>query len=879
MMQSRTIRILVWLGSATILASLMGLVVVILLFRHYAHDLPSTDQLASYDPAVVTRLYANDGKLLAEYAKEKRIFVPLEAIPSHVQQAFVSAEDRNFYEHPGIDIWGILRAAYENIANLGQGNLAGGSTITQQVVKNFLLTSEKSIERKIKEAILAWRISKIYSKEKILELYLNQIYLGRGSYGVAAAALNFFNRSLDALSLEEAALLAAMPKAPSFYDPERNYDEALKRRNYVLERMKIDGALTEEEAEIAKASSIVLRGRDREQVAFADFFAEEVRRRLRRMYGFNVLYEGGLYVRTTLDPQLQIYADDALRYALRTYDERHGYRGPIKNIFENLSNWQVELAQIKEQGNIPLFKNQALAVVMEVDSKKATLAMLSETEETSGSIVLDGVRWARKKISDSRVGESVSSVSQVLHVGDIVMVESQEKTPGVYRLMQVPEVNGALVVVDPHTGRVMAMSGGYSYQDSEFNRATQAKRQTGSSIKPFVYATALENGFSPTSIVVDAPIEISQGPNLPPWRPKNYGGEYLGAITLRTALEKSRNLVTVRLAQYVGLNRIKRLTQRLGIYPKSLKANYSMVLGAKETTLIRLTNAYAMIANGGRRVEPWLIERIDDRNGTTIFRRDTRICESCNLAAANKDTLPPKIADDRELVLDPRIAYQLTTILEGVVQRGTGAAARRLGRPIAGKTGTTNEERDAWFVGYTPDLVVGTYVGFDTPRPMGSKETGGRVAIAGFIHFMENALKDKPIQEFRAPKNIRKIPVNRYTGQPLFTGEDSASESIVRETFLTGGPIYKPPHELEEERLEAEDRLHGIIGAPDLLENGQPVTAGQEFDAQGFNPYEYVPGPGQVAPYQIPQKPVENPENIEGFNPDSNAEHGTGGFY
>ncbi len=876
--KSRAVRILFWLASLAIVGTLVALIAIALIFRHYTKDLPSTDQLANYSPPVVTRLYASDGKLLAEYAKEKRFFVPLSAIPKHVQQAFISAEDRNFYSHQGIDFMGLLRAVHANVTSLGQGNLVGGSTITQQVVKNFLLTSEKSIERKVKEAILAYRISGIYSKEKILELYLNQIYLGRGNYGVAAAAINFFNRSLDELSIEEAALLAAMPKAPSYYDPERNYDRALERRNYVVERMREDGFISDEEAERAKNASIILRGRENEETANADFFAEEVRRRLRRMYGFNVLYEGGLYVRTTVDPSLQRFADKALRDALMLYDRRHGYRGPIRNISEALGDWQEQLKKLHEDGIVPVYENQAAAVVLSADPKKAEIGVLGEGR---GQIVLEGVSWARKKLSDNAVGAGVTSVSQVLSAGDVILVEPVKESSGRYNLLQIPEVNGAMVVTDPHTGKVLAMSGGYSYTGSEFNRATQAKRQPGSAIKPFVYTTALENGFSPTSIIVDGPIEISQGPGLPMWRPKNYEGKFLGPTTLRMGLEKSRNTMTVRLAQFIGLNRIKRLTQRFGIYGDDINANYSMVLGSYETTLLRLTNAYAMIANGGRRVEPWLIERIDDRNGTTIFRRDTRICETCVVAPeqATLTTQPPQIPDDREEVLDPRVAYQITSILEGAIQRGTGGAAKVLGRPIAGKTGTTNDSRDTWFMGFTPDLVVGTYIGFDTPRNMGAKETGGRVAIAAFVNFMQSAMKDEPIVEFRVPENVRKIPVNRYSGQPLFEGEDAQSEGIIQEAFLTGGPIFKPLNELEEERKDREAKMGGEIdNGGDLT---QPIDTGAPLESQGetgFNPYEYVPGPGEVAPYQIPQRPVDNPEG-EGFNPNSDAELGTGGLY
>lgn len=872
--QSRIARIFAGLFALGILALIAGIIAIMLVFRHYSHDLPSTDQLANYSPAMVTRLYAADGKLMAEYAKEKRIFLPLSAIPQRVQQAFLSAEDRNFYEHKGVDFWGIARAVKENLMNLGQDkSMVGGSTITQQVVKNFLLTNEKSIERKIKEAILAYRISNLYSKEKILELYLNQIYLGRSAYGVAAAAQEFFDKSLDDLSIEEAAMLAAMPKAPAFYDPARKYEEALARRNYVIGRMLEDGFIFDTEAEKALSSPIILRARAPEEVAHADFFAEEVRRRLRKMYGFNVLYEGGLVVKTTVDPQLQAHADRALRHALMLYDQRHGYRGPIATLSDTLEAWQPTLEAFQKERQIPLYDAQALAVVLTADKQKADIGVLGKGR---GSIALADMQWARTHISDMRVGGAVTAADLVLKKGDVILVEPLEQGKSAYRLLQIPEINGGLVVIHPHTGKVLAMSGGYSYGGSEFNRVTQARRQPGSAFKPFVYLTALENGFSPTSIVLDAPIELPQGPGLPMWRPKNYEGNFIGPATLRMGLEKSRNAMTIRLAQFVGMRRVKRVAQRFGIYSDDLPINYSMVLGSMETTLMNLTNAYAMVANGGRRVEPWLIERIDDRNGTTIFRRDTRICEACSVApdSENVGTTPPTIPDDRELVLDPRIAYQVTSILEGAISRGTGTAAKVLNRPIAGKTGTTNESRDTWFVGFTPDLVVGTYIGFDTPRPMGNKETGGRVAIQAFIHFMQNAFPDGPKTAFRVPEGIRQIPVNRFSGQPLFEGEDAAGAGIVSEAFLVGGPIFKPQNEIDE---EIKDREAGLDQQLQIEAPEDPLTVGVPLEGNS----DYVPGLGETAPYQVPQRPIESPEEIdpEGFNPDSDAELGTGGLY
>lgn len=828
-----------WILGFGITAFVFGILAVFLVFAHYTKDLPSTDQLANYDPAVVTRLYAADGKLMAEYAIEKRFFLPLSAIPKNVQQAFISAEDRNFYSHQGVDFWGLLRAVKENASNYGSGrSMVGGSTITQQVVKNFLLTNEKSLERKVKEAILAYRISKAYTKEKILELYLNQIYLGQGTYGVAAAAINYFGKSLDELSTEEAAMLAAMPKAPAAYDPARNYARAFARRNYVINRMLDDQYIDQKEANRALATKIELRQHSKDDVAHADFFAEEVRRNLKELYGDRVLYEGGLFVKTTLNSTFQDYADRALRYSLMLYDQRHGYRGAIASLKNDMTNWPESLERIRQEKNISLFDEQQMAVIRRLEGKKLIIGLMDGKEAT---IDAAGYSWAG---------------SAKFEAGDVILAEPADKG---WKLIQIPAVNGALVVMEAQSGKVLALSGGYAYAGSEFNRATQAKRQPGSSFKPFVYLTALENGFSPTSIIIDGPVSLPQGPGLPMWTPKNYENDFLGPSTFRTGLEKSRNLMTVRIAQMIGIKRVSRLAKRLGIYDEEASPNYSMVLGAKETTLLKLANAYSMIANGGRRVSPWLIERIDDRNGATIFRRDTRICEPCSLTSATEmDPSPPTLPDERERVIDPRVAYQITSILEGVVQRGTGTAAKVLGRPIAGKTGTTNDSRDVWFMGFTPDIVVGTYVGFDKPRSLGGKETGGRVAVQGFIKFMQQAAKDIPDRPFKAPPGIREIPVERYSGQPLYEG--STGGATILEAFLTGGPIFKPFNELQEELKDKKE-------APVQQMQLSPEDLGSGEDS-GFMP----PGPGEMAPYQRPVDP-------QGFNPGSEAEMGTGGLY
>lgn len=868
-------RIVTWLGVAAMTSVVVGVMALFIIIRHYSADLPSTDQLANYNPPVVTRLYATDGKLLAEYAKEKRFFVPLTSIPTMVQQAFLSAEDQNFYNHKGVDVYGIGRAVYENVLNYGTGRSpVGGSTITQQVVKNFLLTSEKSLERKVKEAILAYRISSIYSKEKVLELYLNEIYLGQGTYGVAAAALNYFNKSLDELNTEEVALLAAMPKAPANYDPKRNYDAALNRRNYVISRMRDDGYIDDAEAARATATPITLNARGQAETAHADYFAEEVRRRLASMYGSDVLYKGGLFVKTTVDPELQKHADNALRYALRLYDRRHGFRGPVGQITTG-DGWQEELKSFPDTTHVPLFNEERLAVVLALGAE----VRVGLSNGKKAVIPANEFAWAKRYVGRRVVDGKTQTIAGVLREGDVLIVEPLAKDEKQFRVTQVPEVNGAMVVLDPHTGRVLALSGGYAYGGpDQFNRATQAKRQPGSAFKPFVYLTALENGFNPTSVVVDGPIELSQGEGLPMWRPKNYEGKFLGPTTLRRGLEKSRNTMTVRLAVMLGIKRIQRMAVRFGIYEADTRPDLSMVLGAKETTLLKLANAYAMLVNGGRRVEASLIERIDDRNGTTIFRRDARDCVECKVnSSAEGITTPPTIADDRDQILDPRVAYQMVSILEGVVQRGTATAARVVGKPMGGKTGTTNESRDTWFMGFTPDLIIGTYIGYDTPRSMGAKETGGRVALPAFIHFAQNALKDKPATPFRMPPGIQLVPINAASGQPLYYGEESGG-GVLKEAFIVGGEIMKPQSEVSAAALEPEVQTHI---------NSEGMAPEQLLDTP-FNPDGVPPadaGFEPVSPYTTynPMPPSES-----GFDPaapapemrrDSPAEMGTGGIY
>lgn len=832
------------LMAAAIANAMYGFIAMVFLasvvFNFYADDLPDYKQLSTYEPPVTTRLYAADGRLLAEYASERRIYVPFEAIPRRVLQAFISAEDKNFYQHKGVDPFGILRAVIENVKNYGSGqSMVGGSTITQQVVKNFLLTNEKSLERKIKEAILAHRISKVYSKDRILELYLNEIFLGMRSYGIASAALNFFNKTLNELTVEEAALLAAMPKAPSAFNPNKNYNRALERRNYVIARMQSDGYISEEQARIATGQPILLENRQQLSTVSGDFYAEEVRRVLVNQFGEESLYRGGLSVKTALDPTLQKKAEKALRDSLIQYDRRHGYRGPITS-FPTTAEWPLLLAELRQERNdVPLFGLEQMAIVINVQDAEAVLGL--ENGER-GKMALSGAKWARKKVTDQRVGPSITSLTQVLKRGDVIVVEPENGKEGSFALHQVPEVNGAMVVMDPHTGKVKAMVGGYSYGSTEFNRATQARRQPGSAFKPFVYMSALERGFSPSTIVLDVPIELEQGPGLPLWKPQNYDGKFLGPTTLRVGLEKSRNAMTVQLAQMVGLARVFNMAERFNIY-KDLPRNMSAVLGSHETTLLRLTNAYAMIVNGGKRVDPSLVERIDDRYGRILYRADTRTCEGCNIdAAVSYDwSEPPLPSDDREQIIDPRVAYQAVSILEGVVQRGTATGAKKVGKPLAGKTGTTNDNRDTWFIGFSPDLVAGVYIGFDAPRDLGDKETGGRVALPAFVNFMEAALKDVPATPFRIPRGIRQIRVDRFTGLP--PAPTQLDVKLITESFLVGDEIYIPA-EWRAKLAAEEQRLREANPDAQLAE---PLP----YDPEGFNPYAERTGNGEwrdVAP-------------------------------
>lgn len=744
-----------------------------------AQDLPSYESLAKYEPPVMTRIHAHDGSLIAEYARERRIFVPINTVPKLVIAAFLSAEDSRFYQHGGIDLQGIARAVVKLVENKMRGGnrrTEGASTITQQVAKNFLLSNRRTLERKIKEAILAVRIESAYSKDKILELYLNEIYLGIGSYGVAAAALNYFSKELKDLTVEEAAYLAALPKAPNNYHPFRHTERATTRRNWVLGQMRDNGYIDEEGYQAAIAKPIEVNFRTSGAHIFAaEYFAEEVRRSLFAEYGEDKLYGGGLSVRTTLDPRLQAHAKKALMDGLVDFDRRKGWRGPVTTI-DVAGDWGVALDKIESPSDIQPWR---IGVVYQIDNKTA-LVGLKPTKEQDGSLVkdrqavaitFDEMKWAKRSGKPAP-----KSPKDVLAVGDVVYVapKDAEKLDGAWSLMQVPEVGGGLIAMDPHTGRVLAVVGGFSFDMSQFDRAIQAKRQPGSSFKPIVYATALDNGYKPTSIVLDAPIEIEQGPGQEIWRPENYQKETSGGpTTLRVGLEKSRNQMTVRLAQDMGMPLIIEYARRFGIYDDLLPV-LSMSLGAGETTLLRMTTAYCMLANGGRQVRATLVDRIQDRWGKTVWRHDNRTCDGCDVEAWSKNLPEPQLVDDRRQIIDPHSAFQITSMMEGVVQRGTAQSLKKLEFPIAGKTGTTNEEKDAWFIGYSPDLVVGVYVGYDTPRPMGKGQTGGRVASPIFGEFMKLAQAGKPAVPFRVPPGIRLVHVNKLTGLRTSPGDPNA---------------------------------------------------------------------------------------------------------
>ena len=749
------------------------------LYRQIAEDLPDHRWLASYDPPQMSRIYAADSRLQAELATERRVFVPIEAIPARVQQAFVSAEDQRFWEHHGVDPLGIGRALLTAAEQWGSGRRMGGaSTITQQVAKNMLVGAERSLMRKVREAILAVRIEQALSKDRILELYLNEIFLGQSAYGVAAAAQAYFNKGLDELTLAEAAFLAALPKAPNNYNPLRFPEQARARRDWVLDRMAEDGHITREEARYAKAEPIVPRPTRRpEVVPVGQHFTEEVRRELISRFGAEQTTMGGLVVRTSLDPALQAATERALRDGLLAYDRRRGgWRGPFATIAAGQTEWMAALEGTQRPpGGLPEWR---LAVVLEVRATEARLGWLERPDPRSalqprtGLMYLADLAWARPA-RDGRVGAPPQRMNQVVNVGDVVFVEAMPTQapaqgrpgrPERLELRQMPQVEGAVVALDPQTGRVLAMAGGWSFERSWFNRATQAMRQPGSSFKPFVYITALEQGMPPNTELLDEPIEVMSGGRV--WRPQNYtAGQAYGWVTMRQAMERSLNLVTVRLAQQVGIDAVADAAARFGVI-QNMPRFLSLSLGAGETTVLRMAAGYAAFVNGGLEVTPTLIDSVQDRRGRVVWRADRRGCAACTGGA---EQVPDLVDPQRRQVTDPIAAYQMVSLLQGVVQRGTGANAigNRLGRPVAGKTGTTDDYKDNWFVGFTPDIVVAVWIGHDDPRSLGQGETGGGNAAPIFREVVAAALRDSPPVPFRAPPGVALVRVNVGNGSIL----------------------------------------------------------------------------------------------------------------
>ena len=725
---------------------------------YFSSGLPDYKKLESYEPPVSSRVYAENGTLIAEYALEKRLFIPFDSIPKLVINSFLSAEDKNFFNHPGIDAKGIVRAILNILKTLvNNKRLEGASTITQQVAKNFLLTNEVSLKRKIKEAILAFRIEKAYTKEKILELYLNQIYLGEGTYGIAAASLEYFDKSIKELNYAEAALLAALPKAPSKYNPFKYYSQAKLRRNLVLQNLNENNFISNSDFQKYKKKEINLKKRKIKLLKESNYYTEEIRRNIKDNYGFDKLYAEGLSIKSALDVDYQLQALNALRAGIESYDKRHGWRGSLLNTKKEI-NWQKKLKEKKIDSSL----GWNFAELTSIDESGIVFKIINETKV--GKIKKINLKWAIKK-----------SIYDSFKVNDVIFVK--KNLNGNWELKQYPKVNGAIVAINPYNGKVKALVGGYSFEASEFNRATQAKRQPGSAFKPFVYAAALENNFSPNTIVLDAPYTAEQGTGLKNWKPTNYGKEFYGPTTLRKGIEYSRNLMTVRIAKEVGVKKILQLSKDLNIY-NEIPELLSVSLGSVETTLLQITNAYSTFVNGGKKVSPILIERIQDRRGKTIFNSDKRNCIGCDRFSESEIKIP-SIKNTYHQVLSKETSYQILSMLEGAIQRGTGKRLRDLKVPLAGKTGTTNDNYDAWFIGSTSNLVVGVYIGFDNPKTLGRYETGAKAALPIFKNFIREVLYKDDFKPFLIPEEIFFSAINYNTGKK----ENFSNSNSIVEAF------------------------------------------------------------------------------------------------
>ena len=758
---------------------LLSAISIISVLWTYSNDLPDYKFLKSYKPPVSSKVYSGNGDLVADFSQEKRVFVPFNSIPKNVINAFLSAEDKNFFKHPGVDAKGVIRAVINNISNiLSSKRLEGASTITQQVAKNFLLTNEVSLNRKIKEAILAFRIERALSKERILELYLNQIYLGSGAYGVAAASLEYFDKSIKDLNYSEAALLAALPKAPSRYNPYRDPDIAKFRRNLVLKNLLDNNYLTSEWYEKLTKEEIILKKNKKIYLEDAQYFIEDVRKSVIETLSYDKVYKQGFNINTPIDLNLQTIATKSLRDGLIAYDKRKGWRGPLTNKIYN-SEWKKDLEKYKLENSI----NWKLAIVKKINKFSAEI----ETEDNiEGVIEYQSISWTKKEFN------------KLLKPGDIIYVKNLKEN--IFNLQQLPKVNGGIVVMDPFTGRVLALSGGFSFKQSEFNRATQAKRQPGSAFKPFVYALALENNFTPTSLVLDAPLVLDQGDDLKMWKPENYGKKFYGPSTLRVGLEKSRNLMTVRIAQNLGVEKIVDFSKALKIYdnPEEL---LSISLGSAETTLLKLTSAYSVFVNGGKLVEPILIDRIQDSEGNTIFNNDKRKCINCDQISYLTNDYP-EIENNYTQIFSPETAFQMTSILEGVVQRGTAKKLKDLNLNIAGKTGTTNKNTDTWFIGFTSNVLVGVYVGSDNPTPLGKYETGSKTALPIFKSFISDSINKNDARPFKAAKGTVMMVVDPLTGQKAkFNSKNTIIEVFKKENVVDGKVLYTNSDRLDSNNI------------------------------------------------------------------------------
>jgi len=755
---------------------LLSSVTILIVLWTFSNSIPDYRFLKNYKPPVSSKMYSGNGELVADFSKEKRIFVPFEAIPKNVINSFLSAEDKNFFSHPGVDAKGVMRAIFNNIKNImSSKRLEGASTITQQVAKNFLLTNEVSLNRKIKEAILAFRIERALSKERILELYLNQIYLGSGAYGVAAASLEYFDKSIKELDYNEAALLAALPKAPSKYNPYKDRELAKFRRNLVLKNLLENNFIDQKNYLKLKNKKIELKKVKKVFLENSQYYVEDVRKNIIDKLTYEKVYNQGYNINTPINLKLQKIATQSLRNGLIAYDKRKGWRGPIKNI-KYKKDW---INKIEKEFILENSIEWEIAIVKKINQFSASIETGNNTQ---GIIKYKDISWTKKDFNE------------LLNIGDIIYVKKVDE--GSYSLQQLPKINGGIVAMNPFTGRVLALSGGFSFKNSEFNRASQALRQPGSAFKPFVYALALENNYTPSSLVLDAPLVLDQGVDLKKWKPENYGKKFYGPSTLRVGLEKSRNLMTVRIAQNLGIDKIANFSEKLNIYKKPDEL-LSISLGSAETTLLNLTSAYCTFVNGGKLIKPVLIDRIQDGEGNTIINNENRKCIDCdNISYTGKDF--PKIKDNYQQVLTPQTAYQLTSILEGVIKRGTGKKLKKLGLNLAGKTGTTNDNTDAWFIGFTSNLVVGVYVGMDNPKPLGKYETGSRAALPIFEEFVKKAVKKSDARPFKVPENITLMVVDPNTGNKAkFSSKNTIIESYKSKNIFNGKILYSNNNRLD----------------------------------------------------------------------------------